>query len=77
MDGTITKMHIYVDFQKLAGEANLDDKTLLATDYLNHLNEVVKLLQMVPDMPVLMAEAKAWRFPSFTENFAHSSFSAK
>ena len=51
MDGTITKVHIYADFQKLAGEANLDDKTLLATDYLNHFNEVVILLQMVPDMP--------------------------
>ena len=77
MDGTITKVHIYADFQKLAGEANLDDKTLLATDYLNHFNEVVMLLQMVPDKPEIMVEAKAWRLLSYTKHFAHSSFSAR
>ena len=70
-------MHTYVDFQELAGEASLDDKTLLATDYLNHFNGGVLLLQMVPDMPEIMAEAKAWRLLSHTEHFAHSSFSAR
>ena len=77
MDGTITKMLTNADFQRLAGKANLDDKTLLATDYLNHFNGVVMLLQMVPDMPEIMAEAKAWRLLSHTEHFAHSSFSAR
>ena len=77
MDGTITKMRTYADLEKLEGKANLDDKTLLATDYLNHYNAVVMLLQMVPDMPEIMAEAKAWWILSYTEHFTHSSFSAR
>ena len=57
MDGTITKMCTCADFQKLAGETNLDDKNLLATDYINHFKGVVILCQTVPDMPEIMAEA--------------------
>lgn len=31
--------------------ANINPRTGLATDYLNHFNEAVMLLEMVPDMP--------------------------
>ena len=31
--------------------ANINPHTGLATDYLNHFNEAVMLLEMVPDMP--------------------------
>ncbi|MEO8318885.1 MAG: hypothetical protein ABI561_11235, partial [Bradyrhizobium sp.] len=31
--------------------ANINPRTGLATDYLNHFNEAIMLLEMVPDMP--------------------------
>ena len=31
--------------------ANINEQSLLATDYLNHLNEVAMILRMLPDMP--------------------------
>lgn len=31
--------------------ANINPRTGLATDYLNHFNEAVMLLEMIPDMP--------------------------
>ena len=33
----------------------INSQTLLATDYLNHFNEVVMLLEMIPDMPDMMS----------------------
>ena len=35
----------------LLSAANINPRTGLATDYLNHFNEAVMLLEMVPDMP--------------------------
>src|SRR5271156_609860 len=52
---------------------NISETTLLATDYLNHFNEIVMLLEMLPDMPELFEEAKAWRPKSYVEHFAGSS----
>ena len=37
--------------RKRARGSNVNEQTLLATDYLNHFNEVVMLLEMQPDMP--------------------------
>jgi hypothetical protein len=51
---------------------NISETTLLATDYLNHFNEIVMLLEMVPDMPELLEEAKEWRPKSYVEHFAGS-----
>ena len=31
--------------------ANINPRTGLATDYLNHFNEAIMLLEMIPDMP--------------------------
>ena len=39
--------------------SNVNDQTLLATDYLNHFNEVVMLLEMLPDMPEMLDEVKS------------------
>jgi hypothetical protein len=51
---------------------NVSETTLLATDYLNHFNEVVMLLEMVPDMPEMFDEVQAWQPKSYVEHFSTS-----
>lgn len=55
--------------------SNIDDKTLLATDYLNHFNEVTMLLEMVADMPDLLDDVKAWQPKSYAQHFRDSGLS--
>lgn len=59
---------------KVAG-ANINPQTLLATDYLNHFNEIVMLLDMVPDMPELLDECRLWEPKTYPEHFMDSTFS--
>jgi hypothetical protein len=54
---------------------NIDEQTLLATDYLNHFNEIVMLFDMLPDMPELIEDCKAWQPRSYEEHFRQSTFS--
>lgn len=56
---------------------NISGKTLLATDYLNHFNEIVMLVEMVPDMPAMIEECRAWRPKGYQEHFRDSGFSEK
>jgi hypothetical protein len=56
---------------------NINEQTLLATDYLNHFNEIVMTLGMVPDFRDLMDDAKHWCPISYTEHFQNSAFSDK
>ncbi|MBP2290420.1 hypothetical protein [Azospirillum rugosum] len=56
---------------------NISDKTLLATDYLNHFNEIVMLIEMVPDMPDMLEECRIWQPKSYQEHFRDSGFSDK
>ena len=51
---------------------NVNPQTLLATDYLNHFNEVVMLLEMVPDMPELVEELRAWAPKTYVDHFRDS-----
>ena len=62
----------YLDLKARAAGSNLDSDTLLATDYLNHFNEIVMLLEMVPDMPDIMEEVKAWQPKDYVEHFRDS-----
>jgi hypothetical protein len=62
----------YLDLKARAAGTNLDPETLLATDYLNHFNEIVMLLEMVPDMPEIMEEVKAWQPKSYVDHFRDS-----
>jgi hypothetical protein len=55
----------------------INGQTLLATDYLNHFNEIVMTLEMVPDFRDLLGEAKDWQPISYTEHFQNSAFSDK
>ena len=57
--------------------ANINPRTGLATDYLNHFNEAVMLLEMVPDMPECAEDFLNWRPLSYSEHFTASNFSAR
>ena len=57
--------------------ANINPGTGLATDYLNHFNEAVMLLEMVPDMPECVEDFLAWRPLSYAEHFTASNFKAR
>jgi predicted Zn-dependent protease with MMP-like domain len=57
--------------------ANISEKTLLATDYLNHFNEIVMLIEMVPDMPDMIEDCRLWRPKSYQQHFRDSGFSEK
>ncbi|MBT3660799.1 MAG: hypothetical protein HOB37_06510 [Rhodospirillaceae bacterium] len=57
--------------QKTEG-SNLDPTTLLATDYLNHFNEIVMLLEMVADMPEILEDVKEWQPKSYKDHFRDS-----
>src|SRR5260370_30160106 len=57
--------------------ANINPRTGLATDYLNHLNEAIMLLEMIPDMPDCAEDFLSWRPLSYREHFAASNFTAR
>src|SRR3954471_3766407 len=57
--------------------ANINPRTGLATDYLNHFNEAIMLLEMIPDLPDCAEEFLGWRPLSYREHFAASSFRAR
>jgi hypothetical protein len=57
--------------------ANINPRTGLATDYLNHFNEAIMLLEMVPDMPDCAEDFLTWRPVSYREHFAASNFRAR
>ena len=57
--------------------ANINPRTGLATDYLNHFNEAIMLLEMVPDMPECAEDFLGWQPLSYAEHFTASSFKAR
>src|ERR1700759_4893967 len=57
--------------------ANINPRTGLATDYLNHFNEAIMLLEMIPDMPDCAEDFLSWRPLSYREHFAASNFKAR
>ncbi|NVJ70303.1 MAG: hypothetical protein HWE08_08120 [Alphaproteobacteria bacterium] len=65
------------ELQPLLAGANINPETFLATDYLNHFNEIVMLLEMVPDMPELAEDAFDWAPKSYPQHFMDSGFQAK
>lgn len=52
--------------------SNVHEKTLLATDYLNHINEIVMLLELVPDAPECLEDCRAWEPLSYVDHFRQS-----
>ncbi|QWG22344.1 hypothetical protein KMZ93_20570 [Bradyrhizobium sediminis] len=57
--------------------ANINPRTGLATDYLNHFNEAVMLLEMIPDMPECAEDFLGWQPLSYAEHFTASNFKAR
>jgi hypothetical protein len=54
--------------------ANINPATGLATDYLNHFNEAIMLLDLVSTMPECLPDLMAWGPMSYQEHFAGSAF---
>jgi hypothetical protein len=57
--------------------ANINPRTGLATDYLNHFNEAIMLLEMVPDMPECAEDFMGWQPLTYAEHFTASNFKAR
>ena len=62
-------------YRLLVRGKNINQNTLLATDYMNHFNEIIMLLEMVPSMPECFEDACEWRPKSYAEHFRDSGFS--
>lgn len=48
--------------------------TFLATDYLNHFNEPIMLIHMIPSMPECLDELQEWRPKGYVQHFCDSGF---
>jgi len=59
-------------------DTNINPETLLTTDYLNHFNEIIMLLELVPSAPTqFVSELAEWQHESYEEHFTHSGFRDK
>lgn len=67
----------YPLWRERATGTNVNEQTLLATDYLNHFNEVVMTLEMLADMPELLEEAKEWAPKPYKDHFRDSTIADK
>src|ERR1043165_8855335 len=57
--------------------ANINPNTGLASDYLNHFNEAIMLLDLLPTTPECIVELIGWEPLSYQEHFAASHFKDK
>lgn len=57
--------------------ANINPRTGLATDYLNHFNEAIMLLEMIPDMPECAEDFLGWHPLTYREHFMASHFKGR
>ena len=64
-------------YRKLVKDTTINSTTLLSTDYLNHFNELVMMLEMVADMPDMIEEVETWAPRTYHEHFKNSSFQHK
>lgn len=65
----MTDVEIYRE--RIVG-TNIDQRSLLSTDYFNHFNEVVMMLGMVGDMPEILDDIDKWDFKTYREHFMES-----
>lgn len=63
----------YLALHERAKGTNVNEQTLLATDYLDHFNEVIMLMEMIPDMPDMLEEAQEWQPKAYKDHFVESS----
>lgn len=58
-------------------DANINPATGLATDYLNHFNEAIMLLDMLASFPECREDFLCWRPMSYREHFEASRFKGR
>lgn len=58
-------------------DANFNPTTGFASDYLNHFNEAIKLLEMLPSSPDCRDDFLAWRPARYREHLAVSRFKGR
>jgi hypothetical protein len=58
-------------------EPKINPATGLATDYLNHFNEAIMLLEMLSSSPDCLEDFFAWRPMNYREHFAASGFKGR
>jgi len=58
-------------------EPKINPVTGLATDYLNHFNEAIMLLEMLSSSPDCLDDFFAWRPMTYCEHFAASGFKGR
>lgn len=63
--------------RQLLKDNNINPRTGLATDYLNHFNEAIMLLEMIPDMPECAEDFLNWRPLTYREHFEGSNLKAR
>ena len=57
--------------------ANINPQTRLATDYMNHFNEAIMLLEMIPAMPECADDFLMWEPVTYPEHFLQSNFKGR
>ncbi len=57
--------------------ANINPATRLATDYLNHSNEAIMMLEMLAEMPDCIVDLVEWRPLTYPEHFMASNFKGR
>lgn len=57
--------------------AHINPATGLATDYLNHFNEAIMLLEMLRACPDCRDDLRAWKPMSYCEHFRRSAFAGR
>ena len=63
----------YGEFCTRAKGTYVNHRTLLATDYLNHVNEIIMLMELVPDAPECLEDCRAWQPMGYVAHFQASS----
>lgn len=58
-------------------DAHINPSTGLATDYLNHFNEAIMLLEMLAESPECLDDLRAWRPRDYREHFRQSNFAGR
>ena len=64
-------------FRETVSTHAVNTDTLLATDYLNHFNEVIMQVEMLADMPDWIDELLEWTPKSYEQHFEDSSLPDK
>jgi len=58
----------------LSDNVHINPQTYLATDYLNHFNEIVMMTEMLPELPDVYTDIVSWEPMSYIQHFQISGF---